>query len=118
MSISSETPHDPPDNTTSKALPSKDQTPTQSDSTPSIPQPLLLRLIHEGFADKNTKIDKQAIQVFHKYVEVFVREAIARTRAEKEEAAERGEVATQSDVGWLEVEDLEKVAPGLVLDFL
>ncbi|KAK4632415.1 hypothetical protein CLAFUW4_02538 [Fulvia fulva] len=114
MSISSEHPNDPPDTTTSNP----DPMPTQSDSTPSIPQPLLLRLLHEAFADKNTNIDTQAIQVFQKYVEVFVREAIARTKAEKEEAAEGGEVATQSDVGWLEVEDLEKVAPGLVLDFL
>ncbi|KXT07094.1 hypothetical protein AC578_2464 [Pseudocercospora eumusae] len=38
--------------------------PTQSDDTPSIPQTLLLRLLHESFEDKNTKIDKHAIQVF------------------------------------------------------
>lgn len=90
--------------------------PTQSDDTPSIPQPLLLRLLHEGFADKNTKIDKHAIQVFQKYIEVFAREAIAEAQLEKRQAAERGEVS-EMEGGWLEVEDLEKVAGGLMLDF-
>lgn len=90
--------------------------PTQSDETPSIPQPLLLRLLHEGFADKNTKIDTHAIQVYQKYIEVFVREAIARTQLEKQQAAERGEVS-EMEGGWLDLEDLEKVAAQLLLDF-
>lgn len=87
-----------------------------SDGIPGIPQPLLLRLLHEGFAKKDTKIDKHALQIVQTYMEVFVREAIARCVAEKKEAAERGEVG-EGDVGWLEVEDLEKVGVGMMLDF-
>ena len=89
--------------------------PSQNDS-PSIPQPLLIRLLHEHFADKSTKIDKHAIQVLQKYVEVFVREAIARTALQKKQDAEDGGVSVV-DVGWLELEDLEKVAGGMMLDF-
>lgn len=93
-----------------------DPLPSQSDPTPSIPQALLLRLLHESFADKNTKIDKHAIQVLQKYMEIFVREAIARAKHAKLEAA--GE-ADESELGgtWLDLEDLEKVAPGLLCDF-
>ncbi|KAK4504646.1 hypothetical protein PRZ48_002607 [Zasmidium cellare] len=109
MSISSNNDNEPPDD---DAPP----TPSQSDSVPSIPQPLLVRLLHEAFADKNTKIDTHAIQVLQKYVEIFVREAMARTEAEKKEAAARGD-CSDMDAGWLEVEDLEKVVAGLLLDF-
>lgn len=85
--------------------------PSQNDS-PAIPQPLLVRLLHEHFSDKSTKIDKHAIQVVQKYLEVFVREAIARTALQKKQDA-----VSELDVGWLELEDLEKVAAGMVLDF-
>lgn len=91
--------------------------PTQTDDgVPSIPQPLLVRLLHEGFVDTNTRIDTQAIQVLQTYVDVFVREAIARSQQVKQQAEERGEVE-EIDAGWLEVEDLEKAAPALFLDF-
>ena len=111
--IASQHENEPPDDTVAGAeLP----LPTQSDDTPSIPQALLLRLLHESFQDKNTKIDKHAIQVFQKYIEIFVREAIARAQADKAERAEREE-GVELDASWLELEDLEAVAPGLVLDF-
>ncbi|KAF2160957.1 hypothetical protein M409DRAFT_59484 [Zasmidium cellare ATCC 36951] len=110
MSISSHNDNEPPDDDEAAPVPS------QSDSIPSIPQPLLVRLLHEAFADKNTKIDTHAIQVLQKYIEIFVREAIARTEAEKKEAAAKGE-CSDMDAGWLEVEDLEKVVAGLLLDF-
>lgn len=89
---------------------------SQSAKIPMIPQPLLLRLLHESFADKSTRIDKHAIQVLQKYMEVFVRETIARAALAKREAAERGEV-DEMDKAWLELEDLEKVAPGMLLEF-
>ena len=83
-----------------------------------MPQPLLVRLLHEHFTDKSTKIDKHAIQGVQKYFEVFVREAIARTAAEKRAAFERGgEGVSATDVNWLELSDLEKVAAGMMLDF-
>lgn len=94
----------------------EDPIPSQSDPTPSIPQQLLLRLLHEAFTDKNTKIDKHAIQVLQKYMEIFVREAIARAKHAKLEAAGEGD---DSELGgtWLDLEDLEKIAPGLLCDF-
>ncbi|KAF2216529.1 hypothetical protein CERZMDRAFT_93818 [Cercospora zeae-maydis SCOH1-5] len=90
--------------------------PAPSDGIPSIPQPLLLRLLHSGFAHQDTKIDTHALQIVQTYLDVFVRETIARCAAEKKEAAERGEVE-EGDVGWLELEDLEKVGVGMMLDF-
>lgn len=75
-----------------------------------MPRALLTRLLHEGFEDKNVKIGKEAMSVVEMYLRVFVKEAIARSR---EEGREKGDV----DDGWLQVEDLEKVAPQLMLDF-
>ncbi|KXT17471.1 hypothetical protein AC579_5730 [Pseudocercospora musae] len=112
-SIASQHENEPPDDTAAGA---EAPPPTQFDDIPSIPQALLLRLLHDSFQDKNTRIDKHAIQVFQKYIEIFVREAIARCTLDKKEAAEKGEVA-EVDAGWLELEDLEKAAPGLMLDF-
>lgn len=68
------------------------------------------------------------------YVEIFVREMIARCVAEKKERKERkdkekekekedgdGEMRMDDDddddVGWLDLEDLEKVGVGMMLDF-
>lgn len=65
------------------------------------------------------------------YVEIFVREMIARCVAEKKERKkrkekEKGEVNEgmrmdddddDDDVGWLDLEDLEKVGVGMMLDF-
>ncbi|KAI9705170.1 MAG: hypothetical protein M1820_005317 [Bogoriella megaspora] len=81
------------------------------DAPPPIPQKLLTRLLHEGFDDSKTRIGKDAMAVIGKYMELFVREAIARAAAEREEAD-----AGAGD-GFLEVEDLEKLAPQLLLDF-
>ncbi|KAK5726061.1 hypothetical protein LTR15_004253 [Elasticomyces elasticus] len=85
--------------------------PTQLSDPTQIPQPLLIRLLHEGFASQDTKIDKHALQIVQKYLEIFAREAIARTAMQKKELAEKGEVDA-ADAGWLELEDLERVAPG------
>lgn len=85
-----------------------------------IPQPLLIRLLHESFQSKQTTIDKQAIQVLQKYFEVFIREALARASMQKQEdAAERGVLVPRGGVddGWLELEDLERVAGEMLLDF-
>ena len=90
---------------------------TQTNDIPAIPQPLLVRLLHEHFANKDTKIDKHAMQVLEKYFEVFVREAIARASLRKKEDAEQEDGTSAVDVGWLELEDLEKVAAGMMLDF-
>jgi hypothetical protein len=81
-----------------------------------VPQALLVRLLHEAFEDKATRIDKHAIQVLQKYIEIFVRETMERAKLGKEEACERGEIGDM-DKNWLDLEDLEKVAPAMLLDF-
>ncbi|RFU81315.1 hypothetical protein TARUN_889 [Trichoderma arundinaceum] len=75
----------------------------QAEPEKSIPKALLTRILHEFFAKEATRMSRDANAAVGKYVDIFVREAIARTAVEK-----RG--------GFLEVEDLEKVAPQLLLD--
>lgn len=101
------------------APPDQPPVPSQTDPIPSIPQPLLIRLLHGNFADSKTKIDQNAIQVLQKYFEVFVRETIARAKLQKQEDAENagGGGGSQVDTSWLELDDLEKVAAGMLLDF-
>jgi hypothetical protein len=77
-----------------------------------IPPDLLTRLLHENFKEEGTRLSKDASKAVGKYMETFVREALARaafTRAEVEEG--------NGGDGFLEVEDLEKLAPQLLLDF-
>lgn len=69
----------------------------------TIPPDLLTRLLHEFFEKDGTRISKDANAAVAKYMDVFVRESIARTAVERES-------------GFLEVQDLEKVAPQLLLD--
>ncbi|KAL7623905.1 hypothetical protein AAE478_005461 [Parahypoxylon ruwenzoriense] len=69
----------------------------------TIPPELLTRILHEFFEKDGTRVSKDANAAVAKYMDIFVREAIARTVVEKEK-------------GFLEVEDLEKVAPQLLLD--
>ncbi|KFY19244.1 hypothetical protein V493_08060, partial [Pseudogymnoascus sp. VKM F-4281 (FW-2241)] len=75
----------------------------------TIPPALLTTLLTEFFADERTRISRGADKAVGKYMETFVREAIARA------AYERGGEGRGD--GFLEVEDLEKLAPQLVLDF-
>ncbi|KAI0974751.1 CENP-S associating centromere protein X-domain-containing protein [Xylaria arbuscula] len=69
----------------------------------TIPPELLTRILHEFFEKDGTRISKDANKAVAKYIDIFVREAIARTAVEK-------------GTGFLEVEDLEKVAPQLLMD--
>lgn len=88
---------------------------------PAIPSALIHTLLNHHFSDKDkTRISQEAKVVIAKYVDIFVREAIARSAFERQEqSAEDGmkELSGRGDDGWLEVEDLEKMAPQLVLDF-
>lgn len=78
-----------------------------------IPEALLIRLMHECFKNDNTRIGKDAQPAIHKYMETFVREAIARAAFARSEA--QGGLSSANT--FLEVEDLEKLAPQLILDF-
>jgi len=51
----------------------------------TIPPKLLTRLLYEGFEDKDMKIGKEAMGVVGKYVETFVREAVARAVFERKD---------------------------------
>jgi hypothetical protein len=58
------------------------------------------------------------VQVLQKYIEVFVRETIERARLEKREAAAAsGDDLDEEDKDWLDLEDLEKVAPAMLCEF-
>ncbi|KAF1844284.1 uncharacterized protein K460DRAFT_287017 [Cucurbitaria berberidis CBS 394.84] len=80
---------------------------------PPIPAPLLARLLYENFEDPNTQIQKGAMNLVGKYMEIFVREAFARAKNERQSSVKGGGISD----GFLQVEDLEKLAPQLVLDF-
>lgn len=78
-----------------------------------IPAPLLARLLHENFEDPNTQIQKGAMTLTGRYMEIFVREALARAKYERARSTRNDGISD----GFLQVEDLEKLAPQLVLDF-
>ncbi|CAI7600037.1 unnamed protein product [Penicillium glandicola] len=85
-------------------------------SDPKIPSKLLTRLLHQHFQNEKTKVAKDANGVVAKYVDVFVREAIARAAYERAESD--GNIGGRGlGDGFLEVEDLEKMAPQLTMDF-
>jgi CENP-S associating Centromere protein X len=57
-----------------------------------IPPKLLTRILWEGFEDKDMKIGKEAMSVVGKYVETFVREAVARAIFERRGDEENDEL--------------------------
>jgi hypothetical protein len=81
----------------------------------SIPRALITRILFSGFQDKNTKIGKEALGIVEMYMRLFVKESIARTRQE----AKNRDGASPGNINddWLQVDDLEKIAPQLILDF-
>lgn len=94
--------------------PAHDARPPPTSLTPNpIPAPLLARLLYENFEDPNIQIQKGAMNLVGKYMEIFVREAFARAKNEREQSVKAGGISD----GFLQVEDLEKLAPQLVLDF-
>ena len=71
----------PEDTTTSPGL--------THDAPPTIPPKLLTTLLNHHFRDEDTRIGKDANALVIKYMETFVREALARAAFEKNEAGER-----------------------------
>ncbi|PNS18225.1 Epsin-1 [Sphaceloma murrayae] len=111
----------PPTTTTSKSRPAdlsaardRPAPAAQEDENgiPGLPPQLLTRIMHEAYRDKGTRISKEGNEVMGRYVDIFIREAMARAAEGKREKGVGGE----EDV-WVDVEDLEAVVPGLVLDF-
>ena len=60
------------------------------DPPPTIPPALLTRLLHHHLQDDRYRIGKDANGVIGKYMETFVREAIARAAFERSEAGQTG----------------------------
>ncbi|KAL9010171.1 MAG: hypothetical protein Q9173_004871 [Seirophora scorigena] len=90
--------------------------PGTQDPPPTIPPQLLTRLLHHHLEKKDDgvkQIGKDANALVGKYMDLFVREAIARAAFERNQTDE----GTGTGDGFLEVEDLEKLAPQLLLDF-
>lgn len=71
-------------------------------SDPTIPPKLLTKLLHHHFQNEKTKVAKDANAVVAKYVDVFVREAIARAAYEKAETTGAAGATSIGD-GFLEV---------------
>lgn len=83
----------------------EDEDEVEGEQGKTIPAALLTRLLHEFFAKEGTRLTKDANTAVARYMDVFIREAIARSVAERDDSH-----------GFLEVEDLEKIAPQLLLD--
>lgn len=74
-------------------------------SEPTIPPKLLTRLLHHHFRNEKVKIAKDANEVVAKYVDIFVREALARAAYERAES-QGGEGGAGFGGGFLEVSTL------------
>lgn len=77
----------------------------------------MTRLLHENFKEEGTRLSKDASAAVGRYMETFVREALARAAFARIEVDERSGRGAGAGDGFLEVEDLEKLAPQLLLDF-
>ncbi|KAK4943394.1 hypothetical protein LTR10_017068 [Elasticomyces elasticus] len=85
-------------------------------SEPTITLPLIHRIMQSHFTrPEKTSISSDARILVGKYIDIFVKEGIRRCVDEKKER-EQG-VGASVDSGWLELEDLERVATQLCMDF-
>ena len=74
----------------------------------TIPPDLLTRLLHQFFEKEGTRISRDANAAVARYVDVFVREAIARAAAEKQggflevsSPSEKGKMVDGGDGKWM-----------------
>lgn len=96
----------------------QEQTPFDADEVQELPPALLARLVHENFNDKTMHMSKPANEVLKRYMNIFMLEAVARAAEGKKErlGVGKGGMAADEEI-WLDVEDLEGVTGGLLLDF-
>jgi hypothetical protein len=85
------------------SLPTHGAATSTQDAPPTIPPALLTRLLHHQFKESKTRIGKDAKGVVGKYMETFVREAIARAAFERSEAVAQGTVPAGLAGEFLEV---------------
>ncbi|XP_026936878.1 centromere protein X isoform X4 [Sagmatias obliquidens] len=74
---------------------------------PSVPQELVSKLLHLHFKDDKTKVSGDALQLMAELLKIFVVEAAIRSVRQ----------AQAEDLAQVDVEQLEKVLPQLLLDF-
>lgn len=74
---------------------------------PSVPQELVSKLLHLHFTDKKTKVSGDALQLMAELLKIFVVEAAIRSVRQ----------AQAEGLARVDVEQLEKVLPQLLLDF-
>lgn len=72
-----------------------------------IKEETIKKLLQSYFKEEKTRLSPEALKVFTKFVEVFIREGIGRSMIQ----------AQNEDVNTVEVEHLEKILPQLLLDF-
>lgn len=92
-------------------------TTTSTNTDSPIPEQLVHKMLHHHFQrPEKTKISTDARDLVTKYLEVFVREAIMRSAYERQEK-DGHEDGAGAGGGFLGVEDLERAAVQLCLDF-
>lgn len=94
------------DSDTSIPSTARGPTTTTQDAPPTIPPALLTRLLHHHFKDSKIRIGKEANGAVGRYMETFVREAIARAAFERSEAVAEGRVEAGVAGEFLEVSSL------------
>lgn len=92
-------------------------TTTSTNTESPISEQLVHKMLHHHFQKpEKTRISTDARDLVTKYLEVFVREAIMRSAFERQEK-DGNEGDAGAGGGFLEVEDLERAAVQLCLDF-
>ncbi|EFR04211.1 hypothetical protein MGYG_07218 [Nannizzia gypsea CBS 118893] len=92
-------------------------------SEPRIDYKLITTILHEvAFKKQKTRVTKDGVKLFTKYIESFVTEAVSRSIEEKRASntAAMATLGTRTDLdhrNYLETEDLERAYPQLMLDF-
>ena len=85
-------------------------------SEPTITLPLIHRIMQSHFSrPEKTSLSADARVLVGKYIDIFVKEGIRRCVDEKKERESNAGAGVDS--GWLELEDLERVATQLCMDF-
>ncbi|KAK6539894.1 hypothetical protein TWF694_008731 [Orbilia ellipsospora] len=80
----------------------------------TIPPELLAKLLKNFMEDEGTKISGAATKTVGKYMHLFLTEAVYRAVSNRRD----GDPWSRTNAGlMLEVEDLEKITPQLLLDF-
>lgn len=92
----------------------RDEAPEDEELPTTYPTKLISQVMQMAFANPNTRVNADALAVVAEYLRLYTREAIWRSSQEKQK---NDTVASSLASGSLEVEDLEKIAGPLTLDF-